>query len=165
MEKVDIIEIFKGTFNEECLRYTRTPFRWNGKNFIETLNDKLIGYQIIVSKFFSALKVCTQYQDYLTYKLKINIICDKLILCIQEYFKGLPHRAYNEFDTMIKETFDEKIKFLDCFLPWLGDTKFYRTVAIFDGRSYNRERCFHVPYNMREKVSTIRFSIQGHPSL
>ncbi len=165
MEEIDIIEIFKGTFNEDCLRYTRTPFRWNGKDFKETLKDKFLGYTIIASKFFTVLKSYDKYDKYLKYEVKIKIICDKLIKCIEEYYKGLPHKAYIKFDEMIKETFDDEIKFMDYILPWLGDTKFYRTVIISDGKSYSRERCFHVPYTMREKVSTSRFSIPGHPSL
>ena len=52
MEELEIIEIFKDTFNDDCLRYTQTPFRWDGRNFIGTLNDKFIGYQLIVSRFF-----------------------------------------------------------------------------------------------------------------
>lgn len=165
MEKIDIIEIFKETFNDDCLRYTQTPFRWKGKDFIGTLREKFTGYQLIVSRFFVVLNALKKYNDYLKYKSKISTICSQLVICIEEYFKGLPYKAYMQFDKIINDNFDEQIAFMVYFSPWLGNTKFYRTVTISDGRSYKRDRCFHVPYNMREKVSTSRFSIPGHPSL
>lgn len=165
MKHFDIIEIFKDTFNDDCLRYTQTPFRWDGRDFIGTLKDKFTGYQLIVSRFFVVLNQFKKYNNYIKYKAKIISICNQLLICIEEYFKGLPHKAYMQLDEMIKENFDKDINFMDYFLPWLGSTKFYRTVIISDGRHYNRDRCFHVPYSMREKVSTSRFSIPGHPSL
>ena len=42
---------------------------------------------------------------------------------------------------------------------------FYRVRKISDGSAYARNAIFHTPANLREKISTARYSIAGYPSL
>lgn len=164
MKEEDFILLFKDSFNSADRNFLQTPYRWDGIDFLKTLEQKLDGYKIIVNKFFVALSVIVK-DFYNSYKNRIYNICERLLQCIEIYYKGLPQKAYLEFEKLIKKNFDDKIRFSDYTIYWMGEKTFYRAVPINDNRQYGRDRCFHVPYNMREKVSTSRYSIPGHPSL
>ena len=41
----------------------------------------------------------------------------------------------------------------------------YRAVDVKDKAVHDRKRVFHVPFNLRSKMSTTRYSIPGYPAL
>lgn len=165
MKDVDLISLFESSFKSAEKNYLQTSYRWDGIDFLKTLKQKLDYYKIILSKFFAALRVLSKDTYYNDYKIRINNICEMLLNCIKIYYKGLPQKAYLEFEKLIEENFDDKIRFSDYTINRMKQKVFYRAVPINDGRQYGRDRCFHVPYDKREKVSTSRYSIPGHPSL
>lgn len=162
---LDYIQLIDRTFSDDCRRYVKTPFRWSGKDYVEELHSKLKGYQLISSKFFSVLKAMEPENKFIKYSPKVREICDGLIDCINEYLKDSPQKAYNRFDKIINDNFDNEVNFYDLSFWMNGRGNLYRAVSVDDNKKYGRDRCFHVPYNMREKVSTSRFSIPGHPTL
>lgn len=110
---LNYIKLIDDTFNDECRRYVKTPFRWSGNNYVEELRSKLKGYQLISSKFFSVLNVMEPENKFIKYSTKVRAICDGLIDCINEYLKGSPQKAYNRFDKIINDNFDNEVKFYD----------------------------------------------------
>ena len=132
---LDYIQLIDRTFNDDCRRYVKTPFRWSGKDYVEELHSKLKGYQLISSKFFSVLKVMEPENKFIKYSPKVRAICDGLIDCINEYLKGSPQKAYNRFDKIINDNFDNEVKFYDLSFWMNGRGNLYRAVSVDDNKS------------------------------
>ena len=83
---------------------------------------------------------------------------------ISHYYDGSPSKAYDTLANTINQRL-EKYKNLFKISEYSSNEDFYRIRTINGNSEYRLEHFFHIPFNLREKVSTQRFSIPGFPSL
>ncbi|MEW4453065.1 hypothetical protein AB1L30_10345 [Bremerella sp. JC817] len=91
-------------------------------------------------------------------------VCETLVASIDTYLKGFPHLAYAKVE--------EAISLLGPHFTALGavgdmqnNLKYAYRIQESDADSLDRGRLFHIPFQMRDKVKTQRYSIPGLPSL
>ena len=140
--------------------------------------------KVVLEKFSSVSKKKNSEQNILNienYKYIINeikkgkIVSKKIskgiLRCLEKYFNGRVSDAYGIF----KKTLDDK-KVLNYFKKLISNdvkkdseyssfSDLYRVTATNEDLSQNPLRLFHVPYNLREKIGTNRYSIPGFPCL
>jgi len=82
---------------------------------------------------------------------------------IDIYYKGNPSGAYNR----LKKTFEETNMngFMDKQHQLESGTNLFRLRTSDDNYPLSREQLFHIPFELRSRVSTQRYSIPGLPSL
>ena len=91
---------------------------------------------------------------------KINSYSAKIITTVNYWFQGHISEARKTFDTHLKQNLLQ--------LPQrkvLADGIFYRVRTSEEHKILDRKSLFHIPFNLRNKVSTQRFSIPGFPCL
>lgn len=134
------------------------PKRWAGIDFLDTLKNHFDDYKVIIKPNITN----TDFQ-------KIILICRRILSTIDEYQKGNIVKAYHKFDLVMESLFSslqvyEKSGYYNETL-YRDTLKLYRVRNVADNKIYKREDIFHIPYNMRSKVPTCRYSIAGYPSL
>ncbi len=93
-----------------------------------------------------------------------KVIVEGLINTLKEYYNGFPFKSY----TYLDRTLRNEIKDLYAILKqkeYSLDENFYRIRYKEDNFLFKVSEMFHIPFQMREKVTTQRFSIPGFPSL
>jgi hypothetical protein len=99
----------------------------------------------------------------------IESSCTLVNEAVQQYLRGLPHKAYAKLTEAIK--FLRPRHFDHMLNPGLGDAglfkELYRIRIEKDGKGWSWEKkdLFHVPFEGRHKVSRQRYSIPGLPCL
>lgn len=88
----------------------------------------------------------------------INIFKEQIYNVLEGYFGGDPFSAY----TLFKETME--IYELESLVTNLNDEWFFRG-RIDAAKKLNKHEMFHIPFELRSKVATQRFSIPGLPCL
>lgn len=89
--------------------------------------------------------------------------CATLVQSLNTYYNGHPARAYSEFE--------EGMKLIETFLfPKRVLSNSSDTIPLFrarvgSNRQYERKEMFHMPFELRNHVTTQRFSIPGLPCL
>ncbi|ATC37783.1 RES domain-containing protein [Elizabethkingia anophelis] len=91
-------------------------------------------------------------------------VIENLILCIEEYYNGNPHKAYHYFCTVINSDYKD-LSFILNYKTYEPNESFFRIRLSDNNYPYKKEEMFHIPFELRNKVSTQRFSIPGFPSL
>lgn len=90
-------------------------------------------------------------------------IVENLISCIEEYYNGNPFKSYEKLNNVFRNEKDlyaiVKQKTYDI------DESFFRIRLSEQNYPYKKNEMFHIPFELRNKVSTQRFSIPGFPSL
>ena len=165
-----IFSIDKNTFkailkNEELY----LPIRWNNNNFVLTLQKLYREYTSEIRKQFQT----NGYNSVDTKKCedKIKKVCDLIIEVVKAYLNGLPAEAFKKFDKVMKTLNVTPLKIYgnndvkQFNYPDNEKINLYRVASINDNSVYDRSRIFHVPFNLRSKISTNRYSIAGYPSL
>jgi hypothetical protein len=93
-----------------------------------------------------------------------NEFVNGLMETVRFYYDGYPEASFNS----LKNTIESRIR------PYRGffkidsydkETNFYRIRILNDNNHLNPESFFHIPFELRGKVSSQRFSIPGFPSL
>lgn len=135
------------------------PKRWEGKDFQKELNELFELYQ---QKVFITINDENTQKD-------IKIICDGLIETIQQYYLGLPHKAYNKFNEVMEKLMENPLKIYqksgNSVFQFNDPLVLFRLRNVTNNISYKRKDIFHTPYSLRAKVSSCRYSIAGYPSL
>lgn len=137
--------------NEELIQF---PIKAHGEN---------IYYPSYISKLIG------DYVDLLKkYKISEDIICsvlkfrDEILLTLLDYYKGDHYSAYGNFkDAMKVFKYD-----LENWVVELEETEFFR--ARINTTRYNDfvpDEMFHIPFELRTKVATQRYSFPGLPCL
>lgn len=83
---------------------------------------------------------------------------------IEIYLDGQPAKAYNEFSKIIEYRTEKYKRILNVGKLDIGET-FYRIRTKEENFAYSSLEMFHIPFELRGKVSTQRYSIPGFPSL
>jgi len=137
-------------------------------NVITELDNKLTQYKNVANNFIKVHLKSLEEQD-VTNKA-IDTIIDKIKQIHDTYNKSDIYGAY----TMMKKTVEDYYDFLSIYkLKYMQLKNIYKDKyhRLFRGRTgdynsnFTRENIFHIPFNLREKVSTERFSIPGQPCL
>lgn len=122
----------------------------------------------IFKKYISGLEA-VEGKDKLTVFVRNKIhISQKLVhnlnKIVKKYFDGLPHESFKLLNDFISS--DSSILNRLYSTPidpnYLSDL--YR-IRIEDDEEFTRRKMFHIPFQLRHKVTTQRFSIPGFPSL
>lgn len=81
---------------------------------------------------------------------------------INAYLDGYPHVAYGRLSRVLKSNV-KTLYLAGVIIP--APATFYRLRISSDAFSLGRKELFHIPYQIRTKVSTQRYSIPGFPAL
>lgn len=125
-----------------------------GVDIIELLNETFVELSKEMSKeeHFSIIGK-TNYD-------KINTYSAKIIGTISRWFEGNISEAKKTFDDTIKEALllipRKEIETQNCF---------YRVRTSNEHKILSKKELFHIPFELRNKISTQRFSIPGFPCL
>ncbi|WP_203256122.1 RES domain-containing protein [Hyunsoonleella ulvae] len=134
-------------------------------SFRDYFNSRLDEYLDLIS----LLDVSTiDFKKHKSTNRGINLNQTDLVEGLKEtiayYYDGNPAKAYNR----LKKAIDQRLKRYRGLLKIgeysLGED-FYRIRITKGNSSYNSKNFFHIPFDLRGKVSTQRFSIPGFPSL
>ena len=140
---------FKEIFSKENYQL---PMRWDGKDFYATLYKHLKEYREDIEKYYDDSKLCAE----------VKAVCRGICAAVDYSFRGYPEKAYKSFEAVMETLIRN---------PLLIDEKdinkepLYRVVDVGNAAIPKRQRVFHVPFSMRSKMSTQRYSIPGFPSL
>jgi hypothetical protein len=135
------------------------PKHRNEKNIEEFLSDVFDDYLNELLKFEGALKR--------ELKTKIPFIEDqitKIKASLSQYLKGFPAASYKELSAALSLLLVEDYLPIQKTEPSSFNSPFYR-IRSSNNKTLKREELFHIPFEIREKVSTQRYSIPGLPCL
>jgi hypothetical protein len=91
-------------------------------------------------------------------------IIENLILCIEEYYDGNPFEAYKKLDVALKNN-SKNLYSIIKQKAYNENESFFRIRLNEKNYAYQKKEMFHIPFELRNRVSTQRFSIPGFPSL
>ena len=159
------IKDFREIFSEKAFAL---PIRWDGVDFLATLRMLFQRYCESVSTLF--------YHDDAVRELFpiVSSICDRIIKSIEKYLDGKPSEAYSDFNNLFKnDLMSNQFSLYNTFFdPNLLQSKsrsnrpkLFRARKVDENRIFKRSEIFHIPFNLRNKVATSRYSIAGYPSL
>ena len=136
--------IFKNIFGGG---FFNLPLKWDGKDFLKTIKDYQLEYYKQINVFSPELSE------------SILEIQNHIYSAIGAYLNGNPHIAYEKIDELLKKyfskfTIDEKY-----------NEYMYRMLKVPENIEYERDRIFHIPFSLRNTISTNRYSIAGYPCL
>lgn len=122
----------------------------------------------IFKEFLEKLKDVEDFEDISFSNLSIierqNHLVDTIKSAISNYYDGKPASAFSELEKGLKsniKNFEEILNVRD-FFP---ETDFYRIRIHKLNFPLLPENFFHIPFDLRGKIKTQRFSIPGFPSL
>ena len=140
--KLDII------FLEDSKDKYKLPIRWDGQDFYETLYNHLKKYRKDVENNY--------LKDNPDLCADVKTVCRGICAALDCSFRGYPAEAYESFKGIMK------ILGKDPLLVEKEDINkepLYRVVDVGNAARPERKRVFHVPFSMRSKMSTQRYSI------
>lgn len=91
-------------------------------------------------------------------------VVENLILCFEDYYNGNPFKAYEKLHTVFRNDFKDLYAIINQ-KEYEVDESFFRIRLSDKNYLYKKSEMFHIPFELRNKVSTQRFSIPGFPSL
>lgn len=91
-------------------------------------------------------------------------VIENLIKCIDEYYNGNPFKAYERLDSVLRNDYKDLYAIINQ-KTYQIDESFFRIRLSDKNYPYQKKEMFHIPFELRNKVSTQRFSIPGFPSL
>nr|WP_315150216.1 RES domain-containing protein [uncultured Flavobacterium sp.] len=91
-------------------------------------------------------------------------IIENLILCIEEYYNGNPFKSYEKLNFVLRNDYKDLYSIINQKV-YNENESFFRIRLSEKNYPYQKKEMFHIPFELRNKVSTQRFSIPGFPSL
>ena len=134
---------FKEIFSKDIYQL---PIRWDGKDFYSTLYKHLKSYREDIKKYCDDLNLCAE----------VKAVCRDICAAVDFSFRGYPGKAYESFKDVM-EILGKDPLLVD--KEKVNEEPLYRVVDVGNAAVPNRQRVFHVPFNMRSKMSTQRYSI------
>ncbi|MGI6671588.1 MAG: leucine-rich repeat domain-containing protein [Christensenellales bacterium] len=128
------------------------PIRWDGKDFYTTLYKHLKEYREDIEK----------YCDDPDLFVEVKTVCRNICAAVDFSFRGYPGKAYKSFERVMEILRKDPLLINK---NKINEECLYRVVDVESAAVPNRQRVFHVPFNMRSRMSTQRYSIPGFPSL
>ena len=91
-------------------------------------------------------------------------VCEALAAAVEIYLKGFPHLAYEKVDEAIT-LLGPHFRALCAVGDMQENLRYAYRIQKSNADSLESGRLFHIPFEMRDKVATQRYSIPGLPSL
>ena len=122
----------------------------------------------IFKEFLERLQSVDDFED-ITYNIDLiktrqNHLVESLNSALSNYYAGKPAKALSELEKGLNskiKNFEQVLNIRD-FSP---NTDFYRIRIQKQNFPLSTEKFFHIPFELRGKIRTQRFSIPGFPSL
>ena len=165
---------FKKILNDEQLFL---PIQWDGIDVYSTLKSLFDNYIKQLKTLSNISTTSENSKDNHSNDILLNLnnvkkLCNYITQTINYYLNGFPVMAYNEFKNFMDTLINSSLKKKDCDDIFdqtksfdYNSVNLFRVVKVDDIKPYSRNRVLHTPYNLRSKVSTSRYSIDGYPSL
>jgi hypothetical protein len=97
------------------------------------------------------------------FKRRMATLIQGIISTLDIYYAGDPSRAFAELARALREV--NVSSFLNKELELLANTDLYRIRTCNRNYALSKHELFHIPFQLRSRVNTQRFSIPGLPSL
>ena len=130
----------------------KLPRRWDGKDFYATLYKDLKEYRKDVDKYCNDPDLRTD----------VKTVCGAICAAVDQSFRGYPGNAYEKFKHAMEILRNDPLLIDE---KKINEEGLYRVVDVHNAAIPSRQQLFHVPFKMRSKMSTQRYSIPGFPSL
>lgn len=134
------------------------PKNRGGEDFCEAIKKTLDEIKTSLSEFDGELKKMISKNQNL-----IDRQCQSILNAVTEYLKGYPHNAYLELKSCLDELKAVDLLPIQEFSMSSGLDEYYR--VRIGQKKFSKKTLFHIPFHIREKVSTQRYSIPGLPCL
>ncbi|HFK5506793.1 RES domain-containing protein [Elizabethkingia anophelis] len=134
------------------------------ENFKDFITKKLESFQKLLDQLDNDFVDPDKNIDTNFVKETQNQIIENLKNCIEEYYNGNPHKAYEKLNAVLKGESKDISAILNNKRYEINES-FFRIRLSESNYPYKKEQMFHIPFELRNKVSTQRFSIPGFPSL
>lgn len=137
------------------------------KSFRETLNemfDKYLGLLEEITPTKIKLKGNASINNLQTSITKQRVLINGITTAIEHYYNGKPFLAYKTFSETMENRIIKYPKMLN-IRRYPVNHSFYRIRTKNDNQIFASKEMFHIPFELRGKVSTQRYSIPGFPSL
>lgn len=133
--------------------------RDDSKFYPQYLSDLYKGYLKIIKAFSGELKkgIDAEY-DFIENQTRL------VITAVDQYYKGFPAEAYQSLSQALDELYTKEYLPIETKEINSDRDSFYR-MRISDTPKLKKEELFHVPFQIREKVCSQRYSIPGLPCL
>lgn len=131
------------------------PVKYN-ESFRTEVDSKLIEYKGLLENYprlFGSEEMNT-----------ISGFIDGLLLTLDNYLKGQPSLAFNQFSAEVNKMTGYLRVFSYDVVGKSGDEPLFR-MRVGNNHSLTRKEMFHIPFELRGKAATQRYSIPGLPSL
>jgi hypothetical protein len=94
----------------------------------------------------------------------VQSIADSIVQIVRAYYAGSPGQAFDLLSQMLGQQSQHFGKLYTIPLKPEDLSNLYR-LRVADAGEFGREQMFHIPFELRHKVATQRYSIPGFPSL
>ena len=139
--------------SKETYQLYQLPKRWDGKDFYATLYSHLKKYREDMENFYrNDNDLCAA----------VKTVCRGICAAVDASLRGYPGKAYERFEGVM-EILNEDPLLIE--KEKINEERLYRVVDVGNATVPDRKRVFHVPFSMRSKMATQRYSIPGFPSL
>ena len=137
----------------------RLPIMWNNDYFPHEIERILTAYiDLLQSSNFSSDKIEV-----------IKTFQKSMELTVTQYYEGKPALAYESFNDGMKIISMYLSKYIVAFKNiYKNETSLYRArvnVSTENSKEYSNDDMFHIPFQLRGKVESQRYSISGLPCL
>lgn len=92
-------------------------------------------------------------------------LCEGIIYSLQEYYKGFPSKATNEFYRVLINNVSKPNHFNDITKLQNYNNELFYKMRVGTDHVFTSEEMFHIPLQLRGIVSTNRYSIPGLPCI
>lgn len=152
---MNLTELYQDTF------FT-LPKKWDSKKNFESFVSKELRV------FLSKIETLNDLEG-LNYDLELVITRQKHLIknierSISDYLNGKPAKAFNKLRNGLQGSEKDFLGLLNIRAIEVG-TDFFRLRYSEQNKPFERKEFFHIPFELRGKVKTQRFSIPGFPSL
>lgn len=140
----------------------KLPKERNIEYFPEYLHILFDQYKSVIQRFEGELaeKVKAKYH-------LVEGLCNSILNTVEIYLNGEPAKAYYELEQKLNEIQEHLNISRDGVQIGFGPKYLYRMRSSNQqlNRLSKREEVFHVPFHIRDNISTMRYSIPGYPCL
>lgn len=127
------------------------------------ISFKSIHFEKNLNTFFSEyISVIDKIED-IGLSTRVKIITDGILECVRELYKGKPKNSYDCLARFMNEAKVEELLNKNSIIE--AGTDFFRSRIDAPNCRFRKEELFHIPFELRGKIKTQRFSIPGFPSL
>jgi hypothetical protein len=131
------------------------PLKRDTEHYPEYIKELFLYY---IEKLNELVRVNIITQE--EYKI-VQGFCKHILDSINEYYRGFPSVAYGNMEMGMKLL----IKYVTNLNEIKDGPDYFFRMRVGSNHTFTRDEMFHIPFELRHKVSTQRYSIPGLPSL